>query len=50
LEIAKELGIKIPIKYTFDPEDYPEYEHTMTNKDESGIDDYYKFSTYEFKA
>jgi hypothetical protein len=33
-----------------DPKDYPQYEHTMTNKDESAIDDYYKFSTYEFRA
>lgn len=47
-QLAEELGISHPVKYTFDPKDYPEYEHTMTHQDESGIDDYSKFATYEF--
>jgi hypothetical protein len=38
-----------PTKYKFDPEDYPEYEHIMTHQDESRIEDYSKFSTWEFK-
>ncbi len=33
----------------FNPKDYPEYEHTMTHQEESGIDDYSKFTTYEFR-
>ena len=48
-ELAKELRISMPTKYKFDPRDYPEYENTMTHQDESGIDDYYKFATYEFR-
>lgn len=48
-ELAEELGISHPVKYTFDPNDYPEYEHTMTHQEESGIDDYSKFATYEFR-
>ncbi len=47
-ELAEELGIGPPIKYAFDPKDYPEYEHTMTHQEESGIDHYSKFATYEF--
>jgi hypothetical protein len=48
-QLAEELGISHPVKYTFDPKDYPEYELTMTHQDESGIDDYSKFATYEFR-
>lgn len=48
-ELAEELKISLPTKYKFDPKDYPEYEHTMTHQDESGIDDYSKFATYEFR-
>jgi hypothetical protein len=48
-ELAEELRISLPTKYKFDPKDYPEYEHTMTHQDESGIDDYSKFATYEFR-
>ncbi len=47
-ELAEELGISQLVKYKFDPKDYPEYEHTMTHKEESGIGDYSKFATYEF--
>ena len=48
-ELAEELRISLPTKYKFNPKDYPEYEHTMTHQDESGIDDYSKFATYEFR-
>lgn len=48
-ELAEELRINLPTKYKFDPKDYPEYEHTMTHQEESGIDDYSKFATYEFR-
>jgi len=47
-ELAEELGISHPVKYRFDPKGYPEYEHKMTHQDESGIDNYSKFATYEF--
>ena len=49
-ELAEELRISLPKKYKFDPKDYPEYEHTMTHQDESGIDYYSKFATYEFRV
>lgn len=48
-EIAQELGVNSLKKYTFNPKDYVEYDHTMTHQEESGIDDYSKFTTYEFK-
>jgi hypothetical protein len=48
-KLAKEFRISLPTKYKFNPKDYPEYEHTMTHQDESGIDDYSKFATYEFR-
>jgi hypothetical protein len=47
-ELSEELRIKPPLKYKFDPADYPEYQHKKTNDDESGIVDYSKFSTFEF--
>ena len=48
-ELAEELRISQPVKYKFDPNDYPEHEHTMTHQEESGIDDYSRFATYEFR-
>jgi len=48
-ELAKALGINNPVKYKFNHKDYQEYEHTMTHQEESGIDDYSKFATYEFR-
>lgn len=47
-ELAEELRIEQPVKYKFDPKDYPEYEHTMTHQEENGIDDYSRFATWEF--
>ncbi len=48
-ELSQDLGIPKPIKYKFDPKDYPGYEHTMTHQDESGIEDYSAFATVEFR-
>ncbi|MCC8418460.1 MAG: DUF2431 domain-containing protein [Rickettsia endosymbiont of Glossina mortisans submortisans] len=48
-KLSQELKISTPIKYKFDPKDYPEYVHTMTNQDESAIEGYSKFATWEFK-
>ncbi|GAB4166304.1 MAG: hypothetical protein Tsb006_5690 [Rickettsiaceae bacterium] len=48
-ELTEELGISQLTKYKFSPKDYPEYEHTMIHQEESGIDDYSKFATYEFR-
>jgi len=48
-ELSQELRISKPIKYKFDPRDYPEYIHTMTHQDESAIENYSKFATWEFK-
>lgn len=48
-EVSQELKIQNPNKYKFDPKDYPEYEHTMTHQEESGIDGYCKFATWEFR-
>lgn len=48
-EIAKLYPFKTSIKYAFNPNDYPEYQHTNTHEEESAIEDYKKFSTWEFK-
>ena len=48
-EIVQDLGIRKPIKYSFDPKDYPEYHHTKTHQDESGIEHYEHFATYVFE-
>ena len=47
-QLAEELGIRQLTKYKFNPKDYPEDEHTMTHQEESAIDDYSNFVTYEF--
>lgn len=48
-ELAKELKIKLPNKYKFEPGDYQGYIHTMTHQEQSGIDNYSQFATYEFR-
>lgn len=48
-ELSQLLSISKPIKYKFDPSDYPSYTHTMTHEEESGIENYDKFATWEFK-
>jgi len=46
--LAEEIRIKEPVKYLFDPKDYPEYEHCKTGDDESAIEDYNNFATWKF--
>ncbi|WP_375326577.1 hypothetical protein [Candidatus Tisiphia endosymbiont of Nemotelus uliginosus] len=48
-KLSEQLNIPKPTKYKFDPRDYPEYEHTMTHQGESGIENYNKFATWEFR-
>ena len=48
-ELANSFGFKKPIKYKFDPEAYPNYQHTITHQGGSVIDQYTKFATWEFK-
>ncbi len=48
-EAAKITGFKAPVKQPFNPDDFPGYEHSMTNEDESAIDDYDKFATWIFQ-
>jgi hypothetical protein len=48
-DIADSLKILAPVKYRFDPNDYSQYQHSMTNNDDSAIDEYSKFATWEFK-
>ncbi len=48
-EAAEETGFNEPEIYSFDPNDFHEYIHSMTNKDESAIEDYDSFCTYIFK-
>jgi hypothetical protein len=48
-DLSKKLAMQKPVKYKFDPRDYPEYTHTMTHQDESAIDEYGKFATWEFR-
>jgi hypothetical protein len=48
-KIATILDLKKPIKYLFDPKDFLEYTHTMTNEDGSALENHKKFATWEFK-
>ena len=41
--------ILAPVKDRFDPNDYSQYQHSMTNNEDSAIDEYSKFATWEFK-
>lgn len=47
--LSKLIGLRPPIKYKFNPEEYKGYEHTMTHQDGSAIDQYSNFATWEFK-
>lgn len=47
-ELAELLRLKID-KYKFNPNDYNDYEHTMTHQDDSAIKKYSNFATWEFK-
>ncbi len=48
-EAAKIAGFKPPEFYKFDPNAFPEYEHTMTNQNGSALESHNKFSTFIFK-
>lgn len=48
-KLTKDLKIKTLKKFLFDPNSYPNYEHSMTHKENSAIKDYSKFATYEFQ-
>ncbi|MEQ1790562.1 MAG: class I SAM-dependent methyltransferase [Rickettsiales bacterium] len=49
-EAAKIAGFKPPEIYKFDPNAFPEYEHTMTHQSGSALDNHDKFSTFIFKV
>jgi len=48
-EAAEKAGFQPPVMYSFNPSDFPGYTHTMTNDDESAIDDHKKFGTWVFR-
>ncbi|NBX02457.1 MAG: DUF2431 domain-containing protein [Alphaproteobacteria bacterium] len=48
-EAAEAAGFKDPASYPFEPSEFPGYEHTMTNEDESAIDHHRKFRTWVFR-
>ena len=48
-EAAEEVGFNNTEIYSFDPDDFPEYIHSMTNEDESAIEKYNSFCTYVLK-
>ena len=47
-KLSKILCLPKPKKYNFNLKDYPDYEHTMSHQDASILDNYNKFTTYEF--
>lgn len=47
-ELSEMLGLPKPKKYNFNPQDYPQFQHTMTHEDAGCLDNYNKFTTYEF--
>lgn len=47
-EAAEEAGFLPPKAYAFDPEQFSDYEHTMTHQDGSALDDDDQFSTWVF--
>lgn len=48
-ELADLIGFKPPNKYRFNPDDFLYYEHTMTYQEGSALDNYDKFTTWEFR-
>ncbi len=48
-EAAKEAGFLKPKVYKFDPNDFAGYNHTMTNEEDSAIEDYKSFKTLVFR-
>ena len=49
-KIAKLYGLSSPIKYVFDPDDYPDYIHTMAHQEGSAIEEYNQFATWKFQV
>lgn len=48
-EASDIAGFQPPESYPFDPNAFPEYEHTMTHQSGSALDDHDKFSTWVFR-
>ena len=47
-DAAKDAGFEVSGPAPFNPTDFPGYEHTNTNDDESAIEDYDRFGTWVF--
>jgi hypothetical protein len=48
-KIAELYSLSSPIKYVLDPDDYPDYIHTMAHQEGSSIDQYNQFATWKFQ-
>jgi hypothetical protein len=48
-EMANILNIQKPLKYIFDPNDFPGYTNTMTHQEGSALENHDKFATWEFR-
>ncbi len=48
-EAAAIAGFQPPELYPFEPSEFPEYNHTMTNEGESALDNHDKFGTWVFE-
>lgn len=48
-EAAKIAGFSPPESYSFDPDAFPEYEHTMTHQSGSALDEHQRFRTWVFR-
>lgn len=48
-EAAQIAGYKAPESYSLNPDDFSSYEHSMTNEEDSAIDDHRKFITWVFR-
>lgn len=48
-EAAKIAGFALPESYTFDPNAFPGYEHTMTHQSGSALEEHHRFRTWVFQ-
>lgn len=48
-EAADKTGFKKPEIHPFNPSDFPNYTHSMTNDDESALENHSKFNTWVFR-
>jgi hypothetical protein len=48
-EAADIAGFQPPESYPFDPNAFPQYEHTRTHQSGSALDDHDRFRTWVFK-